>query len=173
MTVIFARLLRQHAHGESQRVTHLIALSQNGTLPTELAAHCGAKFPPHVLENLPGIGGAPCTACLAAIPLPPSALCDPEAMPSLPPGQRPTPHPHHRTPPPMPESGMVALGLREEDLVHRVPDKPLASVLDGRTVVITACGVLGWVTTVAPGQPGAHLRNCDDCVRTEPDWPTE
>jgi hypothetical protein len=170
VTVIFARLLRDYAHGESQRVTHLIALPQNGTLPAELSAHCGARFRPHVLENLPGIGGAPCTACLVAIPLPASALCDTDAMPTLPSTQLQTPHPRHQMPPTAPVRGAVALGLREEDLVHRVPDKPLASVLDGRTVVITACGVLAWITTTAP-KP--YFRRCDDCARPEPDSPTE
>jgi hypothetical protein len=165
VTVIFARLLREHAHGESQRVTHLIALPQNGTLPTELHARCGASFPTYALENLPGIGGAPCVACLAAIPLPPSALSDPDAMPSLPPASRPTPH--RRRPPP-PSAGAVALGLREEDLVHRVPDKPLASVLDGRTVVITECGVLGWIVQK---EPDSQWRRCEACAGTTPQWP--
>jgi hypothetical protein len=171
VTVIFARLLREYARGESQRITHLIRLPCDGTLPVELTAHCGARFPPHVLENLVGIGGAPCNACLAAIPLPAAApLRDLDALPSLPLAHRPTPHPRHRTPPAVPAPKAVVLGLREEELVHRVPDKPLASVLDGRTVVITVCGVLGWLTTATP-EP--HFRRCDDCARTEPEWPTE
>ncbi|GAB3499081.1 hypothetical protein GCM10027521_50610 [Amycolatopsis cihanbeyliensis] len=66
-------------------------------------------------------------------------------------------------------AGAPALGLRETQLVHRIPGKPLASVLDGRTVVITVCGVLAWVAYTDP--PAAWPR-CPDCAvlpRIRPD----
>ncbi len=68
MTLVFARLLREHARGESERVVHLIRLPGDGVIPSHLAAQCGARFEPYVLESLPRPGGAPCVPCLAAAP---------------------------------------------------------------------------------------------------------
>ncbi|SFP51544.1 hypothetical protein SAMN05421810_102813 [Amycolatopsis arida] len=157
MPIIYARLLPQHATGESARCTHLVVLPANGALPSALVALCGMSFPPGVLENLPEIGGAPCTACLAT-PGPTPA--------GGPPVRRPSPHP--RRGPAIPAGRTSAVGLRETRLVHRVPAHPLASVLDGRTVVITTCGVLGWLLRDEPPTTWPRCTSCHDTRRTPP-----
>ncbi|GAB3496425.1 hypothetical protein GCM10027521_46330 [Amycolatopsis cihanbeyliensis] len=151
MTIIYGRLLREHARRENERVAHLIPLPSDGTLPTMLTALCGARFPPGVLENLPGPSGAPCTACLAA-------------RSADRPGPLPTPYPRDQTRPQVAAvravGGTAAMGLRDEQLIHRVPDKPLASVFNGRTVVITVCGALAYV---AHAEPPSSWSRCSGC----------
>lgn len=50
--------------GETKRVVHIVRLPDNGTVPDELTAYCGATFAPGTIDFLPEPTGMPCVPCL-------------------------------------------------------------------------------------------------------------
>lgn len=126
-----------------------------------MTAFCGAMFAPGEAELLAWFDGMPCTACANRRPnthrsAPPSMPAS--GKPNAPVAQR------RRALPDRPAPGAPALGLRDERLVHRVPDRPLLSSLDGRTVVLARCGALAWTTS---HEPPPEWPRCDECAPTK------
>lgn len=163
MTIIFVRLRRERARGERERVTHVIPMPDEGSIPNELVAYCGTIFAPGDAEAMPGVVGMPCTACLITAPVPEQREFAPRRTPlALPEVEHHIPVPCRRVSVPVTiEPGAPALGLRDERLVHRVPNRPISSTLDGRTVVVTVCGVLAWA---AAGEPPFDWLRCRECT---------
>jgi hypothetical protein len=57
-------------------------------------------------------------------------------------------------------AGQVAVGFNNADVVHRVPEKPLVKLFNGRTVVVAECGLLAYPIV---DQPGPETTRCDRC----------
>lgn len=125
-------------------------------------AACGAKASPEDLELVPSFTGAPCMTCFmtAALasgvaPVTREQLEAPLRELEEPPGElviegAPTP------------DEPFAVSLREK-LVHRVaPDAPRTE-LNGRPVVISECGLLGWPCENAP-EGWEMCAGCDEAT---------
>lgn len=165
MTILFIRLRPERTRGISGQVTHLItAPTTTGTPPT-LTAFCGAIFAPGEAELLAWFDGMPCTACaLAAAPHHGGSSVPPIGSAGRRDHVSSTVARQRRQPVrDRPSSGSAAVGLRDERLVHRVPDRPLVSTLDGRTVVLARCGMLAWTTN---HEPPSEWPRCSECVPT-------
>lgn len=131
MRVILARRLAATARG-AQPAVHAYRVPDDPASMPVWQAVCGNELAPHNAEQVPRFTGAPCSACLLATianqPSPERAWhvgTYPALQPASPTGRW----------------AMALWGERETHLV--APDAPRAQ-LDGRDVVHTLCGHLGW-----------------------------
>lgn len=69
--LVYVRLTRRSAGGETGRCVHLACLPADGSPPTALKALCGKEFRAGEAERLPEIAGMPCVQCLIRSPGPP------------------------------------------------------------------------------------------------------
>jgi hypothetical protein len=65
--ITFARY-RAGIVGESQRISHVFHVHEDGTMPEAVTSLCGRSFPPGLLEHLPAWSGMPCLACTINMP---------------------------------------------------------------------------------------------------------
>jgi|SRR5690606_15090119 len=135
MTVILARL---RTGSQAQRVVH--AWYANQAASSVVRALCGSTAQADELERC-GQSGMPCEDCtmLAA------AMANNE-----------------HTPPPRPERAPTVPyavdDLEDPTICHVVPDLPIVGSVNGRPVVVAACGETAWLKSGTPtGQ------RCPDC----------
>ncbi|GAB3498741.1 hypothetical protein [Amycolatopsis cihanbeyliensis] len=144
--VVLLRLRSDYARGERDRAVHVVPLS---TATGGMAvAYCGIRLSVPAAEALPAFAGLPCTGCLHQ-----ASTRGGESRAA----SRPLPH---RAPPIPANPGGPALGLRDEHMVHRIPERPITATLDGRTVVLSTCGVLAWTSD---SQPPKKWPRCGEC----------
>lgn len=125
-------------------------------------AVCGERAHPADVDVVEAFAGAPCVVCalsaatVSAAPAVPREELDgpPVELDSLPelPGEPAGP---------VPDEALFALSWRERTIHHVAADAPRV-VLQGRTLVLGVCGVLGWGPL--PSAPSGWLR-CAECER--------
>lgn len=150
MPVILAR--RAHA-GISDGAVHAYSLPDHNPEPTVWTAVCGVTVASVEVERVAQFTGAPCSACLIA------ALGQQAHVTTfsgnLAPGLGTYP-----VYTPVSPTGTYAVALWGERLVHWVADRAVRGQFDGRDVVQSVCGHLGWGPLDSPprGWP-----TCSEC----------
>ncbi|MEY8043591.1 hypothetical protein AB8O55_29645 [Saccharopolyspora cebuensis] len=111
-------------------------------------ALCGFSAHPSVLELVADNTEAmPCEACVAHLPT--------EVAP---------PADRRDTTPPGEPSKHYSVGLRDGKRWHTIPEHPVIDVYEGRQVVVTECGVIGFLLF---GSPPPSCSRCDVCLPDE------
>jgi hypothetical protein len=67
VSVVFARY-REGIVSEAQRISHVLTVPDDGSVPDTLESLCGLSFRPGVLEQLPPFAGMPCLVCTLNMP---------------------------------------------------------------------------------------------------------
>lgn len=110
-------------------------------------ALCGFTAHESVLEPLPDVvGPLPCELCIARTSSH-GTLAPPDTQVTVPADDVDS----RRT---------YAVGLRGESEWHDVPEHPVMEIYEGREVVVTECGVIGFLLF---GKPPPGYEPCDAC----------
>jgi len=153
MALLVIRLRAEYIQGEWDRSVHLASTSGD-EVPSTLVSVCNQMFESYEIELLPAISGFPCDVCLHHAPI---------ETASLQPEDEWKPSPYPRTPQPvLAVGGQPAVGFNNPQIVHRIPEKPLAKLFDGRTVVVAECGLLAYPVADQPGSDAQHCVKCDE-----------
>lgn len=148
MPVVLVRAFARGADGE--RPVHFADPAPRAAAVT---TYCGRELAADAVETLSRLTGVPCNACLLLV-----AAGRPGQVADGPVGQVETPS--RPTPARQPHPGDPAVGLRDERSVHRVPRRPITSVLDGRVVVLAECGALALPVDEAPPRSWQRCPTC-------------
>lgn len=70
-SIVFARY-KEGLASEAERISHVLSMPSDGTVPDALIALCGKRFPPGVLEALQPWAGMPCLSCTLNMPTEPA-----------------------------------------------------------------------------------------------------
>lgn len=177
-TVILARL-RAGLASERQRSVHVFRIEVESGAET-LIAYCGFRIPGNMLEPMSELAGMPCLVrgSVDRSGLPPA---DPR-LAELPGADEPdsadrddsklaTEREYLATARHVVgfssrewDSSQHAIGLRGEPEWHDVAPNPLINTYEGRPVVITECGRMGWLR---PGDPPEGWQRCSGCAESQ------
>lgn len=126
--VVLARLREEFASPGHPREVHAYSISPGDA--GVLTAPCGNRLEPGRGERVEVFDGVPCSPCLLlSLDVGGSA----SRVEDFPVGAGETVPAGHR-----------AVGLRGDQVQHFVDDGAVRGSLDGRSVVLTLCGHLGW-----------------------------
>ena len=151
MRVLLAR--RRGADDPTPSTVHAYRVPADPTSVPVWRSVCGVELKPDEADVVPRYTGAPCSICLL------SALHEEAANAPTTRDQRE----RISTQPvmqPISPRGTYAVALAGERQTHLVGPRAPRSTLDGRDVVHTLCGHLGWGPHIAP-QPGWPI--CPEC----------
>jgi hypothetical protein len=144
--VVLARLREEFASPGCPREVHAYSVPGGGEVAV-LTAPCGNRLKPGRGERVEMFDGVPCSPCLLL-------SLDAGGSASM---IEESPAGTGKTVP----SGRFAVGLRGDQVQHIVDDVAVRGSLDGRSVVLTLCGNLGWgPLATAPG----HWPVCAECA---------
>lgn len=143
--VVVARLRQEFASPGHPREVHAYSVPAGGDVGT-LIAPCGNRLEPGRGERVEMFDGVPCSPCLllstdAGGSPSRGAECAADAGETVP-------------------SGRCAVGLRGDQVQHFVGDGAVRGSLDGRSVVLTLCGHLGWGPLATAPE---HWPVCAEC----------
>lgn len=147
-------LARRRADDQPPSFVHAYRVPDDPTLEPVWQAACGAELKADEAEIVPQYTGAPCSICLI------SALSADTANASTTGEQRERIGTQPAMQPVSPR-GIYAVALAGERHTHLVGPRAPRSTLDGRDVVHTLCGHLGWGPHLSP-QPGWPI--CTECA---------
>lgn len=143
--VVLARLREEFASAGRPREVHAYSVPDGGEAGV-LTAPCGHRLEPGRGERVEVFDGVPCSPCLLlSLDAGGSASGGPES-----------PAGAGETVP----SGRRAVGLRGDQVQHFVGDGAVRGSLDGRSVVLTVCGHLGWGPLATAPE---HWPVCTEC----------
>ena len=144
--VVLARLREEFASPGRPREVHAYSVPAGGEVAVLIAA-CGYRLEPGRGERVEVFDGVPCSPCLllsidAGSSASRSAEFPADAEETVP-------------------SGCRAVGLRGDQVQHFVGDGAVRGSLDGRSVVLTLCGHLGWGPLESAPE---HWPACAECA---------
>ena len=157
MRVLLAR--RRNGDGATSSAVHAYRVPDDAASMPVWQAVCGTKLEADQAEIVPQYTGVPCSICLI------SALSDDAATVST------TGHQRERigTQPamqPVSPRGIYAVALAGQRHTHLVGPRAPRSTLDGRDVVHTMCGHLGWGPHLCPQPDWPICTECSDAAGT-------
>ncbi|MBQ0928644.1 hypothetical protein [Saccharopolyspora endophytica] len=145
MSVIIARL-SAGADRRADRRAHFFDPEYSLQPGGMRQALCGFTAHESVLEPLPdAVGPLPCELCIARTS--PHRTLAPDTQVAVPADD-------------VDSRRIYAVGLRGESEWHRVPEHPVMQIYEGREVVVTECGVIGFLLF---GTPPPGYEPCDAC----------
>lgn len=154
MRIVLVRLQPAYAGGHRDWVCHAVHIDPASPPPTTIRTLCGLHLDPGTVDFFDRATGVLCSGCAPAVRLPRSAAPQESGDPVS------TEAGLDMAPARAIVAGGPAIGLRDEQLVHRLPAEPIVRELHGKPVVLASCGVMAHPVTSEPPASWARCRTC-------------